>query len=136
MSDGSIRRQSQRGRVRRSDIVIFVTGLIGAAASSIAAYQAVGPYADGPINVGLHRTQDPESGKQLVYREVDNSDGTVLRYLFDNESRKLAQIQVIRIVNGSKSVNALVSVDAITDNARADVKLQQGDTIKVDQRLF
>jgi polysaccharide export outer membrane protein len=45
-------------------------------------------------------------------------------------------VQVIRIVNGSKSVNAIVSVDAITDNARADVKLQQGDTIKVDQRLF
>lgn len=45
-------------------------------------------------------------------------------------------VQVIRIVQGSKSVNAVVSVDAITDNARADVKLQQGDTIKVDQRLF
>jgi polysaccharide export outer membrane protein len=45
-------------------------------------------------------------------------------------------VQVIRIVSGSKSVNALVSVDAITDNARSDVKLQQGDTIKVDQRLF
>jgi protein involved in polysaccharide export with SLBB domain len=45
-------------------------------------------------------------------------------------------VQLIRIVNGTKSVNAIVSVDAITDNARADVKLQQGDTIKVDQRLF
>lgn len=45
-------------------------------------------------------------------------------------------VQLIRIVNGSKSVNAIISVDAITDNARADVKLQQGDTIKVDQRLF
>ncbi|MBX3227218.1 MAG: polysaccharide export protein [Labilithrix sp.] len=44
-------------------------------------------------------------------------------------------VQVIRQVpNGA--VNAVVSVDAITDNARADVKLQQGDTIKVDQRLF
>ena len=45
-------------------------------------------------------------------------------------------VQVIRIVAGGKSVNAIISVDAITDNARADVKLQQGDTIKVDQRLF
>lgn len=44
-------------------------------------------------------------------------------------------VQVIRQVNGT-GVNAIVSVDAITDNARADVKLQQGDTIKVDQRLF
>lgn len=45
-------------------------------------------------------------------------------------------IQIIRIVSPTKSVSAIVSVDAITDNARADVKLQQGDTIKVDQRLF
>lgn len=45
-------------------------------------------------------------------------------------------VQLIRIVHGAKSVNAIISVDAITDNARADVKLQQGDTIKVDQRLF
>jgi polysaccharide export outer membrane protein len=46
-------------------------------------------------------------------------------------------IQLIRIVPTTKSsVNAIVSVDAITDNARPDVKLQQGDTIKVDQRLF
>ena len=44
-------------------------------------------------------------------------------------------LQVIRQVpNGT--VNALVSVDAITDNVRPDVKLQQGDTIKVNQRLF
>lgn len=44
-------------------------------------------------------------------------------------------VQIIRQVKNG-AVNALVSVDAITDNARADVKLQQGDTIKVDQRLF
>jgi polysaccharide export outer membrane protein len=45
-------------------------------------------------------------------------------------------VQVIRLMNANKSVNAIISVDAITDNARPDVKLQQGDTIKVDQRLF
>lgn len=45
-------------------------------------------------------------------------------------------VQIIRLVSPTQSVNAVVSVDAITDNARADVKLQQGDTIKVDQRLF
>ncbi len=45
-------------------------------------------------------------------------------------------VQLIRVVSGTKSVNAIVSVDAITDNNRPDVKLQQGDTIKVDQRLF
>jgi polysaccharide export outer membrane protein len=46
-------------------------------------------------------------------------------------------VQIIRQLSaGGGAVNAIVSVDAITDNARADVKLQQGDTIKVDQRLF
>lgn len=45
-------------------------------------------------------------------------------------------VQVIRQVPPQQTVSAIVSVDAITDNARADVKLQQGDTIKVNQRLF
>jgi polysaccharide export outer membrane protein len=45
-------------------------------------------------------------------------------------------VQLIRLVSPTQSVNADISVDAITDNARADVKLQQGDTIKVNQRLF
>jgi polysaccharide export outer membrane protein len=45
-------------------------------------------------------------------------------------------VQVIRQVSGGGAVNAIVSVDAITDNVRADIKLQQGDIIKVDQRLL
>ena len=45
-------------------------------------------------------------------------------------------VHIIRQVSGRGAVNAIVSVDAITDNARPDIKLQQGDTIKVDQRLF
>ncbi len=44
-------------------------------------------------------------------------------------------VQIIRQTQNG-TVNAIVSVDAITDNARPDIKLQQGDTIKVDQRLF
>jgi polysaccharide export outer membrane protein len=44
-------------------------------------------------------------------------------------------VHIIRQVHNG-AVNASVSVDAITDNAQPDVKLQQGDTIKVDQRLF
>jgi polysaccharide export outer membrane protein len=44
-------------------------------------------------------------------------------------------VMVIRQVQKG-AVSATVSVDAITDNAQPDVKLQQGDTIKVDQRLF
>ena len=44
-------------------------------------------------------------------------------------------VQIIRQVTKG-AVSAVVSVEAITDNQQADVKLQQGDTIKVDQRLF
>lgn len=44
-------------------------------------------------------------------------------------------VMIIRQV-GNGAVSAAVSVDAITDNKQADVKLQQGDTIKVEQRLF
>lgn len=44
-------------------------------------------------------------------------------------------VQLIR-QTAHGAVNAIISVEAITDNARADMKLQQGDTIKVDQRLF
>jgi protein involved in polysaccharide export with SLBB domain len=44
-------------------------------------------------------------------------------------------VQIIRQVP-SGAVNAVVSVDAITDNKQPDIKLQQGDTIKVEQRLF
>lgn len=45
-------------------------------------------------------------------------------------------VQLIRLTQDGKSVNAVISIDAITDNARSDVKLQQGDTIMVEQRVF
>jgi protein involved in polysaccharide export with SLBB domain len=45
-------------------------------------------------------------------------------------------ILLTRQVSTSKTVTAVVSVDAITDGAQADIPLQAGDTIKVQQRLF
>lgn len=84
----------------RSDVIIVVVGFLLSAAASVMAYRAVGPYGDGPINVGLWRTQDPETGAQLVYRDVPQPDGTVLRYLFSDGSRALKQIQVRRVVDG------------------------------------
>lgn len=41
-----------------------------------------------------------------------------------------------RRVPSGKTVTAVVSVDAITDGQQADVPLQAGDTIKVEQRTF
>jgi polysaccharide export outer membrane protein len=41
-----------------------------------------------------------------------------------------------RHVSREKTVTAVVSVDAITDGAQADIPLQAGDTIKVDSRAF
>jgi len=41
-----------------------------------------------------------------------------------------------RLVGRNKTVTAIVSVDAITDGAQADIPLQAGDTIKVESRVF
>jgi polysaccharide export outer membrane protein len=45
-------------------------------------------------------------------------------------------VRITRNVGSSKTVTATVSVDDITDGKLADVPLQAGDTIKVDQRVF
>jgi protein involved in polysaccharide export with SLBB domain len=41
-----------------------------------------------------------------------------------------------RAIPPNKSITAVVSVDAITDGAQADIPLQAGDTIKVEARVF
>jgi polysaccharide export outer membrane protein len=41
-----------------------------------------------------------------------------------------------RNVSPTKTVTAIISVDAITDGAQADIPLQSGDTIKVEQKVF
>lgn len=101
-----IRRRSPRIRTATStlDVVIVLVGLVLAAASSVAAYRLVGPYGDGPINVRLYRSEDPETGLQLVYRDVPKKNGTVQRYLFDDTTRTLRQIQVRRVVDGKVEV--------------------------------
>jgi len=45
-------------------------------------------------------------------------------------------VLLTRNVSSTKTVTAVVSVDAITDGAQADIPLQASDTIKVQQRLF
>lgn len=96
--------RSRRGRLSpstsKADVAIFTLGLIAAVASAVAAHRVVGPYGDGPLNVGLYRTEDPETGAQLVYRDVARPDGTVMRYLFNDSNRTLTQIQVRRVVDG------------------------------------
>ncbi len=41
-----------------------------------------------------------------------------------------------RALPPNKTITAVVSVDAITDGAQADIPLQAGDTIKVESRVF
>ncbi|MEQ1761130.1 MAG: hypothetical protein ABL986_22710 [Vicinamibacterales bacterium] len=78
---------ASRSSIRRSrpisivDLAIFVVGLIAAATSGVVAYRIVGPYGDGFLNVGLYRTRDPETGKDVIYREVRQADGSVTRYM-------------------------------------------------------
>jgi protein involved in polysaccharide export with SLBB domain len=45
-------------------------------------------------------------------------------------------VLLTRLVAGGKTVTATISVDDITDGKQADIPLQAGDTIKVDQRVF
>jgi protein involved in polysaccharide export with SLBB domain len=46
------------------------------------------------------------------------------------------RVRLTRIVSGSQTATATVSVDDISEGRMADLLLQAGDTIKVDQRLF
>jgi polysaccharide export outer membrane protein len=41
-----------------------------------------------------------------------------------------------RQVSPTKTITAVISVDAITDGTRSDVLLQAGDTVKVESRVF
>ena len=41
-----------------------------------------------------------------------------------------------RLIPPSRSITAVVSVDAITDGEQADIPLQAGDTVKVEARVF
>jgi protein involved in polysaccharide export with SLBB domain len=45
-------------------------------------------------------------------------------------------VVLTRAIPPNKSVTAVISVDAITDGAQADIPLQAGDTIKVEARVF
>jgi len=45
-------------------------------------------------------------------------------------------VRITRQVGGNKTVTSIVSVDDITDGRMADIPLQAGDTIKVEQRVF
>jgi polysaccharide export outer membrane protein len=45
-------------------------------------------------------------------------------------------VVLTRQVSPTKTVTAIVSVDAITDGTQADLPLQAGDTVKVESRVF
>jgi polysaccharide export outer membrane protein len=45
-------------------------------------------------------------------------------------------VRITRVVSTGKTVSVTVSLDDITDGKLADILLQAGDTIKVDQRVW
>jgi polysaccharide export outer membrane protein len=45
-------------------------------------------------------------------------------------------VRITRLASTGKTVSVTVSLDDITDGKLADILLQAGDTIKVDQRVF
>ncbi len=77
------------------DLAIFFVGLIAAAASGVVAYRIVGPYGDGFLNMGVYRTTDPETGKDSIYREVRNPNGTRVRYASPAAGEPLNAIRVV-----------------------------------------
>lgn len=93
---GTNRSRHKRSGASRTDVLITVVGLIAAAAAGVAAYGVVGPYGDGPIDVGLYRAEDPETGVQLVYRKVSAPGGGEVRYIFDDATRRLKEVRLIR----------------------------------------
>lgn len=95
MSD-THRRRRRSPRASKIDVAIFAAGLIAAPIAGVMAYRAVGPYADGPLNVRLYRAEDPVTGRQLVYRDFKVGDGTVLRYFYDDATRTLTEIRLLR----------------------------------------
>lgn len=95
MSQREKRRQAASLSGSKVELAILIVGLIGASVAGVAAYRVVGPYGDGPINVGLYRAQDAQTGRQLLYRDVATGDGARLRYFFDDETRKLMEVRAV-----------------------------------------
>lgn len=108
-------------------MAIFAAGLITAAGASVVAYRLVGPYGDGPLDVGLYRTEDPETGRQLVYRDVPRPDGATLRYLFDDATRALTRVAVLQSVNGKLQEIGLRIDKGVLTQVEAD-----GQTVATD----
>lgn len=96
MSNRSARRPASRLLIRKFDFLFVVVTLIVAVLSGVEAYRAVGPYADGPINVGLFRTTDSLTGRALIYRTVRRPDGTSAYYAFDDVTRGLREVRLTR----------------------------------------
>lgn len=88
------RSHDRHSRPPTADIVIFVVGLIAAAASGVVAYRIVGPYGDGPLNMNLYRTTDPETGEDLIYRRIIGPNGKEMRLVVDDATRHLHELKL------------------------------------------
>lgn len=91
-----------RSSVSRLDLAIFLVGLVAAAVSGVVAYRVVGPYGDGFLNVGLYRMRDPETGRDVVYREVRMPDGSVTRYTADAAGQPIHTVRATGTLAGRR----------------------------------
>ncbi len=64
-------------------LIVFITGLVAAAYSSVATYRAVGVYG-GPILTGFHREWDPRTGHHQLVHETTSTAGLHIRTLLDD----------------------------------------------------
>ena len=65
-------------------LIVFITGLVAAAYSSVATYRAVGVYG-GPTLTGFHREWDPRTGRRQLVHETTSKAGVHVRRLLDDE---------------------------------------------------
>lgn len=90
--------------------LVFVTGVIAAAASGTWAYRTVGLYG-GPILTGYHRVWNPVTRKYQLVHETTNKDGLRIR-------RQLSQGRSVEATTFSGAAAGPVAEKLITGGAR------------------
>jgi hypothetical protein len=102
-------------------------GVMCASYSGVAAYRAVGPYGDGPLNVRLYRAEDRQTGQRLVYRTVRTAEGASLLYFFDDATRTLVEIRMVK--DGASEVRFRRGLDGTSEVTAGGRSLAWGGTL-------
>lgn len=103
-----------------ASIVVFVVGVVAAAASGVAMYQMRGLYG-GPVTTGYHREWDPETKRYLLTHETTTKAGLHIRRVLDDGLR------VQRLFMNGEEVN--LNTKAATKAAPREGFSTRGDEV-------